>query len=89
MFSCKIQFNDYKQEFQDCYEPLRAALNEKLPKDIKIFCVTPVANRFDSKLSTSHREYSYFLPSFCLIPINELCLESPPKPVDVDEENNA
>jgi len=40
----------------------------------------PVAARFDSKLNTSHREYSYFLPTYMLAPINDLCFESPPKP---------
>jgi tRNA U38,U39,U40 pseudouridine synthase TruA len=50
-----------------------------------VFAVIPVANRFDSKITTSHREYSYFLPSFCLTPIKDLLLETPPKPLAVDE----
>jgi tRNA U38,U39,U40 pseudouridine synthase TruA len=41
--------------------------------------VLPVAHRFDAKLATSHREYSYFLPTFMLTPIKDLLLESPPK----------
>jgi tRNA U38,U39,U40 pseudouridine synthase TruA len=60
-------------------------MNSILPKDIKIFAVLPAANRFDAKLATSHREYSYFLPTFMLTPINKLNLESPPKP-KVDED---
>lgn len=71
----------------ECYEPLRKKMNENLPDDVNVFCVIPVANRFDSKLSTSHREYSYFLPSFCLAPINELCLESPPKLITEEEKD--
>jgi tRNA U38,U39,U40 pseudouridine synthase TruA len=56
-------------------------MNSLLPKDIKMFAILPVANRFDAKLTTSHREYSYFLPTFMLNPINEMNLESPPKPM--------
>jgi len=47
--------------------------------------VLPAANRFDAKLATSHREYSYYLPTFMLTPIDKLILESPPKE-KVDEE---
>lgn len=54
-------------------------MNSLLPKDIKIFAVLPCANRFDAKLATSHREYSYYLPTFMLTPISQLNLESPPK----------
>jgi len=62
-------------------------MNNLLPKDIKIFAVVPAANRFDAKLATSHREYSYYLPTFMLTPISSLNLESPPKP-KVDEVND-
>ena len=55
-------------------------MNSLLPKDVKVFAIVPAANRFDAKLATSHREYSYFLPTFMLTPINKLNLESPPKP---------
>ena len=61
-------------------------MNSLLPRDIKIFAVVPAANRFDAKITTSHREYSYFLPTFMFTPINKLNLESPPKP-KVDDNN--
>ena len=48
--------------------------------------MVPVANRFDAKLATSHREYSYFLPTYMLVPISEMLLESPPKLINEDEE---
>jgi tRNA U38,U39,U40 pseudouridine synthase TruA len=63
-------------------------MNSILPKDVKIFAIVPAANRFDAKLATSHREYSYFLPTFMLTPIKTLNLESPPKP-KVDEANDS
>ena len=86
-FSCKIQFSDQGKDYQDSYEPLRKQINATLPSDVKIFALNPVANRFDAKLATSHREYSYFLPTYMLVPINELLLESPPKPITEDEDN--
>jgi tRNA U38,U39,U40 pseudouridine synthase TruA len=33
---------------------------------VKVFSVIEVSNRFNAKNNTSHREYSYFLPSFLL-----------------------
>jgi tRNA U38,U39,U40 pseudouridine synthase TruA len=66
---------------------MRQQLNNTLPKDIKLFTVLPVAHRFDAKLATSHREYSYFLPTFMLTPIKDLLLESPPKSVLQAEES--
>ena len=62
-------------------------MNSLLPKDVKIFAVVPAANRFDAKLATSHREYSYFLPTFMLTSIKKMNLESPPKP-KIDEVND-
>lgn len=79
-FSCKIQYNDHGKEYHETYELLRIQLNDLLPSDVRIFTLIPVAARFDSKLNTSHREYSYFLPTYMLAPINDLCFESPPKP---------
>lgn len=79
MFSARLQFDDRKKEYLDCYEPLRLLVNSKLPNDVKIFSILPVAGKFDAKITVSHREYSYFLPTFVLIPINELNLEGPPK----------
>jgi tRNA U38,U39,U40 pseudouridine synthase TruA len=56
-----------------------------LPEDLRVFCIIPCANRFDAKCSTSHREYSYFLPSFLLSKISDLNLESPSKPIEADQ----
>jgi tRNA pseudouridine38-40 synthase len=78
-FSCKIQYDDKSQDYQQTYEPMRLTLNSLLPADIKVFTLLQVAHRFDSKLNTSHREYSYFLPTFMLTSIKEMDLESPPK----------
>lgn len=61
---------------------MRLQLNEMLPKDVTLFSVLPVAARFDSKINTSHREYSYFLPTYMLMSIKEMCLESPPKTIE-------
>ena len=58
---------------------MRLTMNSLLPKDIKIFTLLSVAHRFDSKTATSHREYSYFLPTYTLTAIRDLNLESPPK----------
>ena len=78
-FSCKIQYDDQGKDFQETYEPMRLTMNSLLPKDIKIFTLLSVAHRFDSKTATSHREYSYFLPTYTLTAIRDLNLESPPK----------
>jgi tRNA pseudouridine(38-40) synthase len=85
VFSCKIQFDDRGKSFEDSYEKLRSSLNATITNEVRIFAVVPVANRFCSKITTSHREYSYFLPSFCLTPIKDLILETPPKELAVDE----
>lgn len=42
--------------------------------EIKVFCVIEVSNRFNAKNCTSHREYSYYLPTFLLAPISEIYL---------------
>jgi len=39
-----------------------------------VFCIIEVSNRFNSKNNTSHREYSYYLPTFLLASINEFYL---------------
>jgi len=85
VFSCRLQIDDRGKDYLDCYEPARLLINEALPKDVKLFSIMPVANKFDAHTSASHREYSYFLPSFLLLPINELNLESPKKTVSLDE----
>lgn len=38
--------------------------------EVKVFCVIEVSNRFNAKINTSHREYSYYLPTFTLSSIN-------------------
>ncbi len=86
VFSCKIQYKDGGRDYQETYEPMRIALNKLLPYDVKIFTVLPVSARFDSKTNTSHREYSYYLPTFMLTHISQLNFESPPKPEAVTEE---
>jgi tRNA U38,U39,U40 pseudouridine synthase TruA len=53
-------------------EAFRARLNAKLPKDIKVFCVVRSSNRFNAKICTSNREYSYYLPSFMMTKITDL-----------------
>ena len=61
-------------------QKLNDALNERLEKnggfrdEIKIFCVIEVSNRFNAKINTSHREYSYYLPSFTLAGIDKYFL---------------
>jgi len=60
-------------------EALRLKINKQLPQDIKIFCLQPIAQRFNPKNCASHREYSYFLPTFMLTPVTEVCLERPPE----------
>jgi tRNA U38,U39,U40 pseudouridine synthase TruA len=59
-------------------EELRQSVNKELPDDVRIFCFLPVSNRFNAKNCTSHREYSYFLPTFMLQPIQQIYLASPP-----------
>lgn len=49
-----------------------------------------MSQRFDAKNCTSHRVYSYFLPTFTLLPIQQLYLATPPKaepdPITEEEE---
>lgn len=50
-------------------EPLEAqvaALNAKLPEDIRVFEFIPVINSFNAKHQASYREYSYFFPAALL-----------------------
>lgn len=67
VFSCKVHMDKGQDE-----EEFRRKLNETLPKDIKVFCVVRCSNRFNAKITTSSREYSYYLPSFMLIKLSEL-----------------
>lgn len=68
---------------------MRLKMNSLLPKDIKIFTLLSVAGRFDSKINTSHREYSYYLPTFMLTAIKEMNLESPPKQASEGKDEGA
>jgi len=63
-FSCKLHIHKNAD-----FEEHRAKINEQLPKDQRIFAFFPVGMRFNAKNCTSHREYSYFLPTFMLQPI--------------------
>ncbi len=58
-------------------EEFRQNLNKMLPEDVKVFCILEVSNSFNAKLRTSNREYSYYLPSFMLMSINEMFLGNP------------
>ena len=42
--------------------------------EVKVFCVICVSNRFNAKNCTSHREYSYYLPTFMISSINKFYL---------------
>ena len=55
--------------------------------EIKIFCVIEVSNRFNAKNSTSHRDYSYYLPTFLLAPISEYYLGKLGTSLKPEEEN--
>lgn len=77
VFSCKVHaFRELKENHM---EPFRAKLNEHLrnllpeenKEEIKVFCVIEVSNRFNAKINASYREYSYYLPTFMLNPIDE------------------
>jgi tRNA pseudouridine(38-40) synthase len=80
VFSCKVHISKEERESNDGLENFRKRLNEALDKESKckseviVFTVIEVSNRFNSKLSTSHREYCYFLPSFMLSNINQFYL---------------
>lgn len=39
-----------------------------------MFCVLEVSNRFNAKINTSYREYSYYLPTYVLNPIDKCYL---------------
>jgi tRNA U38,U39,U40 pseudouridine synthase TruA len=67
VFSCKVHLAKDMDE-----EVFRGKLNAILPKDIKVFCVVRCSNRFNAKITTSSREYSYYLPSFMLTKMSEL-----------------
>ena len=71
-FSCKLHIRKDAD-----WEEHRAKINAELPKDQRIFALFPVGMRFNAKNCTSHREYSYFLPTFLLQPIAENYLGRP------------
>ena len=85
-FSCKFVLEKIKKgdrwdvpTSEQELDELRLKVNKELPEDIKIFCLMQVANNFNAKNATSYREYSYYLPTFMLTPINQLYLATPPK----------
>lgn len=82
VFSCKIHLAKQSRD-EDGMEAFRVKLNETLVEqlgcdprapEIKVFTVIEVSNRFNAKNTTSHREYSYYLPTFLLASINEFYL---------------
>lgn len=48
--------------------------SDKRYPEVKVFCVIEVSNRFNAKNNTSHREYSYYLPTFMLASNKEFYL---------------
>lgn len=89
-FSCKVHIERAQRESDVGMEQFRHKLNEALKKqtdsytcpdrvqmkdgEIKVFCIIEVSNRFNAKNQTSHRDYSYYLPTFLLAPNTELYL---------------
>lgn len=73
LFSCKVHAS--REQRENFLEPFRVQLNETLAKnvndEIKIFNIVEVSNRFNAKLNASYREYSYYLPTYMLNPINK------------------
>ena len=53
---------------EDPEEELKVELNKILPKDIKIFKLIEMSNKFNAKNANNHREYHYILPTFALQP---------------------
>lgn len=92
VFSCKVHLSREEKEANDGLEPFRERLNKALDKDakfkseIKVFCVIEVSNRFNSKINTSHREYSYFLPTFMLAKNDEFYLGKLGTDLQVEEK---
>lgn len=66
VFSCKAHL-----ERGTDFEEFREKLNKEIPEDVRVFTVMEVSSRFNAKTTTSHREYSYYLPTFMLKSINE------------------
>ncbi len=86
VFSCKVHIDRAEDE-----EVFRARLNALLPPDVKVFCVVKSSNRFNAKMCTSNREYSYYLPSFMLTKIKDLYFgtgksKTKPEPAAGEEE---
>lgn len=91
MFSCKV--HAFKELKENHMEPFRAKLNQALrdllpeenKEEIKVFCVLEVSNRFNAKINTSYREYSYYLPTFMLNPIDHCYLGKKGTNLQVEE----
>lgn len=69
MFACRVHLEKGLD-----LEEWRARVNAALPADIKVFCCLEVSKAFNAKNCTSNREYSYYLPTFLLIPVTEIYL---------------
>lgn len=92
VFSCKV--HAFKELRENHMEPFRAKLNQALQdllpeenkEEIKVFCVLEVSNRFNAKINTSYREYSYYLPTFMLNPIDQCYLGKKGTDLEVEEQ---
>lgn len=89
VFSCKVHLSKQVLKEDEGLEDFRARLNAAIKKrtdafgedrvqmkqgEVKVFCVICVSNRFNAKNCTSHREYSYYLPTFLLASVKEMYL---------------
>ena len=80
LFSCKVHVTrelreNHMEEFRGKFnEALLNLMPDKSRQEIKVFTVVETNNRFNAKLSASFREYSYYLPTFLLNPIDKCYL---------------
>ena len=58
-------------------EEFRRHINEEVPNDMRVFAVLDVPWSFNAKHHTSHREYSYYLPTFMLSSMRYVYLGHP------------
>jgi tRNA pseudouridine(38-40) synthase len=92
VFSCKVHLS--RQDRENNMEEFRARLNEAIRKrlpdnnkdEIKVFCIIEVSNRFNAKINTSYREYSYYLPSFLLAQNDQFYLGKKGTNLQVEEQ---
>jgi len=92
VFSCKVHLSRQQREnnLEDFRARLNAAIRERLPDsnkhEVKVFCIIEVSNRFNAKINTSYREYSYYLPSFLLADNNTFYLGKKGTNLQVEEQ---